>query len=286
MKSKNKRSSFLSMKTSNKFWVTAGLVLGLGITPIKPAQAIISLPGVDDTTNDAWRTSSTVKPLDADGDNIYGTDGYQVFRSPNPGGSPTGDSSVVSLPSYATVNTLPGLSYFQGTPTFDYVDIDDPSQTGAGTVPNIESGILYEVGVFGGTTEWLDIGFSQSGTYRVGFLVDNTDFTTISPLDLTLTQTVGGGDIASYTLSERDLDADYYFFDIEADVNDVFRLSGDGDGDRGANGIGAVTFDTVVDPVSVPFEFSPSLGLMIMGGIFVFSRYAKSRKAKQEIENI
>ena len=38
--------------------------------------------------------------------------------------------------------------------------------------------------------------------------------------------------------------------------------------------------------VSVPFEFSPSLGLIIMGGIFVTTHYAKSRKAKQDLLNI
>ena len=52
----------------------------------------------------------------------------------------------------------------------------------------------------------------------------------------------------------------------------------------------AAGFDNVsadgVTPVSVPFEFSPSLGLIMMGGIFATTRYAKSRKAKQELLNI
>ncbi len=52
----------------------------------------------------------------------------------------------------------------------------------------------------------------------------------------------------------------------------------------------AAGFDNVsadgVTPVSVPFEFSPSLGLIMMGGLFITTRYAKSRKAKQELLNI
>ena len=47
----------------------------------------------------------------------------------------------------------------------------------------------------------------------------------------------------------------------------------------------AVGFDNI-SATSVPFEFSPSVGLIMMGGIFAFSRYAKSRKVKQELENI
>lgn len=36
---------------------------------------------------------------------------------------------------------------------------------------------------------------------------------------------------------------------------------------------------------AVPFEFSPSLGLILIGGVWRISRYRKSRKAKSVIEN-
>ena len=36
---------------------------------------------------------------------------------------------------------------------------------------------------------------------------------------------------------------------------------------------------------SVPFEFSPTLGLFLVGGLFGISRYAKSRKAAKLIDN-
>ena len=36
---------------------------------------------------------------------------------------------------------------------------------------------------------------------------------------------------------------------------------------------------------SVPFEFSPTLGLFLMGGMFGMARYAKSRKANKLIDN-
>ncbi|MDJ0898837.1 MAG: hypothetical protein QNJ55_08490 [Xenococcus sp. MO_188.B8] len=56
-------------------------------------------------------------------------------------------------------------------------------------------------------------------------------------------------------------------------------------GGRNDDGNTAAGFDNITVS-SVPFEFSPSVGLIMMGGIFAFSRYAKSRKVKQELENI
>lgn len=135
-------------------------------------------------------------------------------------------------------------------------------------------------------TEFFDITFTQAGNYRVGFLFDNTDFTTISSLEVTLAQTVGGTDSATASLSsDRDLDADYYFFDIEADISDVYRLSAVGDPGFDSNGIGAVTFDTNTS-AAVVSEFTPSLGLIIMAGMFGVSRYVKNRHAKKVIENL
>ncbi|VEP18476.1 exported hypothetical protein [Hyella patelloides LEGE 07179] len=40
-----------------------------------------------------------------------------------------------------------------------------------------------------------------------------------------------------------------------------------------------------VSSSSVPFEFSPSLGLLLMGGVFGMARYAKSRKAIKLIDS-
>lgn len=250
------------------------LTLGITGTVLNPtkAQAIVNFVGSDLITNDAWRTSSTLKSLDADGDNIYGTDGYTVFRSDQIGTNTATNDNIVQSPGYATVSVLPGLGYFSLTL---YVDIDDPNQTGSNPVPNIDSGILTEDFVFGGTTEFFDITFTQAGNYRVGFLFDNANVPDVSPLDVTLAQIVGGSDSAFASLSsDRDLDADYYFFDIEASINDVYRLSGTGDPSRGSNSIGAVTFDTVPEPV--PFELSPTLGLLMVGGIWGISRLRKS----------
>ncbi len=259
----------------------AGLAVTLAFAVQSSAQAF-NFAGSDFTTNDAFRTDSVVKSLDPDGDNIYGTDGYTVFRSTGSGAATSANNNIVATPSYANINILSGLIYYTGdSSSTNYVDIDDPIQTGSGTVPNIESGILFKGGVNGGNTQFLDLDFTNAGNYRVGFLVDNADYTAISPVSLTLAQTAGGSNSATTNLTDRDLDGDYYFFDVDAQVGDVYRLSGVGDPSFASNGIGAITFDTVPVPTPVPFGVSTDLSILILGGLFGASRLRKKLVARK-----
>ena len=57
---------------------------------------------------------------------------------------------------------------------------------------------------------------------------------------------------------------------------------------NGSEAIGSfANFPQQIDATSaaVPFEFSPSLGLILIGGVWGVSRYRKSRKAKNVMEN-
>lgn len=259
-----------------------GFFTGAVLSFQSPAWAL-DFAGSDFTTNDAFRTDSVVKSLDSDGDNIYGTDGYTIFQSDAVGTSTSTNGNIVQTPSYANVEILSGLSYFTGNnSSLNYVDIDDPTQTGSGTVPNIESGILFKGGVGSGTTEFVNLNFTNTGNYRVGFLVDNTDFAAISPTSLTLNQTTGGSASVTTNLTDdRDLDGDYYFFDVDAEAGDVFQLSGVGDSGFGSNGIGGVTFDTIpAAPTPVPFGVSTDLSILILGGLFGASRLRKKLASK------
>ncbi len=47
----------------------------------------------------------------------------------------------------------------------------------------------------------------------------------------------------------------------------------------------SLTFAAASTSAAVPFEFSPSLGLLLVGGVFGINRYLKSRQAKKAIEN-
>ena len=46
------------------------------------SSATIETVGVDEETNDAWRSSDILKPF-GDEDNIYGTDGWLIAQYPN-----------------------------------------------------------------------------------------------------------------------------------------------------------------------------------------------------------
>lgn len=94
--------------------ITALMVVG-GLLMIGDVQAaIVTYVGGDVTTNADWRTTTVAKPLDQNGDNYYGTDGYHVY---------TGDGWMSSLPSYiSSVDNIPGTGsgYTNaGLPDFD-----------------------------------------------------------------------------------------------------------------------------------------------------------------------
>ncbi|MCE9551773.1 MAG: autotransporter-associated beta strand repeat-containing protein [Planctomycetes bacterium] len=197
--------------------------------------ATFSFLGGDFTTHDAWRTTDVVKLFDADGDNVYGTDGYLLLNSNS--GAP------VSQPLYLnTTNVAPS----QFGPSGSYVSIDDPAVTpGPGPIVNINTGTGY-----GGNseTDFVQFSISQAGSFRIGVLQDNHDFAAISPISLRLRQTSGGAADTGLHLTDtdRNVNGDWYFFDVvDATPGDVYRISGLGDTGHGSNGIGAVTFDTL-----------------------------------------
>ncbi|WP_264326275.1 cadherin-like domain-containing protein [Romeriopsis navalis] len=219
----------------------------LTVNPVNDAPVLSNGPsatgfaGVDVTTNDAWRTSTVSKPLDLDGDNIYGSDGFYLYSS--------GSHTRTSPPAYATVSQVAGTLNYPGNG--NYIQFDNPDQTGPGPVANVITGLVYNQPGAGVETDWLDISFTTAGRYRVGIVTDNTDFVPISPADFRLRQTAGGtidtGFIAAS--GDRDRDIDYYFFDVIAEAGDVFRLSGRNDGGHPSNGIGGVFFDSLAIPV-------------------------------------
>jgi hypothetical protein len=189
----------------------------------------------DLTTGGRWRTASVLKSADADGNNIYGTDGYGMWGL-------AGVQTVVN-PAYASITRNAALSFYPGNGS--YLNIDNPSNP---LGPQLRSGVIYNAP--GGTnpTVFLTVSFSQARTVRMGILVDNADFAPISPATLRLRQTVGGtldtGYLQAGTGASRNRSVDYYFFDIVAKAGDSFELSGNSDPGHGSNGVGGVFFDT------------------------------------------
>ena len=62
-------------------------------------SATIVSVGVDEETNDAWRSSDIQKPY-GDEDNIYGTDGWLIAQYPD------GDENNTLQPPYAEITIL------------------------------------------------------------------------------------------------------------------------------------------------------------------------------------
>jgi LPXTG-motif cell wall-anchored protein len=224
--------------------------------------ATISQAGSDVTTNDAWRTTDVPKPLDLDGDNVYGTAGYVLFRSSS--------SQPTVQPPYANVVRASGTSLYGPAPCHpapgtgdshgNYVCLDDPVFTGPAPVADSRTGTVYKAGGAGAEHDLIVISVTAPATFRLGVIQDNHDHTPISPIALRLRQTVGGTADSGFlsAAADRDLDGDYYFFDvIEAQPGDVFVLSGLNASGHASNGVYGVTFDGGVGPVDTDNDGVP-----------------------------
>ena len=118
-------------------------------------------------------------------------------------------------------------------------------------------------------------GFSDSDTYFVRLQNDDVASQFVDAIGKTAPGEYGSG-TESVNINTTGLTAGNYYLQITLNENVNSNSS--------AAGFNQITLEN--PSVSVPFEFSPSLGLMIMGGIFITTRYAKSRKAKQDLLNI
>ncbi|MFZ4596223.1 MAG: Ig-like domain-containing protein, partial [Verrucomicrobiaceae bacterium] len=210
---------------------TITLTASVGTITAVPSTQLIA----DTTTGGKWRTSSVIKPLDIDGNDVYGTDGYSMWGL-------NGVQTEVN-PSYANVTRNAALSFFPGNG--GYFSIDDPlNPSGSQQL----TGVIYDAPGGSNATTFFTSTFTQARNVRMGILVDNTDFAAISPSTLRLRQIAGGASDSGYLAAgnpvTRNRSLDYYFFDIQAQAGDVYEVSGNNDPGFGSNGIGGVFFDT------------------------------------------
>jgi hypothetical protein len=213
------------------------------LTAALPAiGATVTYVGYDLTTSGAWRTAGVAKPLDADGNNIYGSAGYLLTTSPG--------GAQLSNPAYASVINLVSTFYSGHVTNPNYTTVDNPLGG------SVKTGIWYATGAFADEEQdFVRLTVSQAANFRIGIMVDETDFIGISPGELRVRQTVGGSGDSTLVnaMVEANLDTDWYFFDIlGAQPGDQFVISGTdsrvGSGPVTSNGIGAITFDTVAVP--------------------------------------
>lgn len=211
--------------------------------------ATILFAGGDTSTSGAWRTTGVAKPLDSDGNDSYGTQGYLIVSA----------STLLVNPTYATVSrTAPAI--YGGNAA--YTSVDNP--TGAGTVT---TGIWYNTSAAGAEDNFALITMTSASSFRLGVLVDHGDYLDFNPASLRVSQVSGGtansGLINSYL--EVNHDTDWYFFDVyNAQLGDTFMVSGTnayaGTGQQAVNGIGGLTFDALAVP-------EPTVGMLSLMGV-------------------
>jgi hypothetical protein len=210
---------------------TVSLSASVGtLTPVGIAASL------DTNTGPAWRSAAIAKPLDGDGDNVYGTDGYAMWGLDG--------VETVQNPAYATITRNTSLSFFAGNG--GYIRIDDPADPAG---PGKLTGVIYNQPGTGNSSTFFTVTFTQAAHVRMGILIDNADFAEISPATLRVVQTAGGafdsGDREAGSTISRDRSVDYCFFDLVAQAGDSFEISGTSLVGHPSNGIGGVVFDTV-----------------------------------------
>jgi fibronectin-binding autotransporter adhesin len=216
-----------------KFKLFLGSVILTGLFCATGRAAGINYAGVQTDLGSGWRTSSVQKPLDIDGDNVLGTDGYYMVNLP------------AVLPDYVSQAAIL-TSTSPGDPSYAF--IDDPTRPGN----------LFETGTMNpvpgpGTSANLfsfTVNSAVAGRWiRIGLMVDNLDSASFNATSLEVVRTNGAGgssgSIATTSTILNDRVPDWLFFDIPASAaGDTFIISGVG-GAGGTATLGGVAFDSV-----------------------------------------
>ena len=230
--------------------LTASLTLASAFSISTAGAATIAYAGVqfgieDNTSNTlttGWRDTTT-KPLDIDGDNLLGSDGYLSYFN------------RISNPSYATIATSGYINRNNASVLWD--NPTDP------TGNDVTGGFYHDASAGHGVMSGQLLSFVITNalpvgeTLRLGVLFDVTGSGTAS---YTVTQTVGGSSSATTPVFAFDSFAlDVAFFDISSvNVGDTFVIQATNFSGSTSEQVAGMTFDTGVVP-------EPSAALL--GGI-------------------
>jgi len=218
-------------------------------------SATIVSVGVDEETNDAWRSSDIQKPY-GDEDNIYGTDGWLIAQYPD------GDENNTLQPPYAEITIL-GKGY-EGVGAEPYqAKFDDVTLTGTGDVPDLVCGDYWaNSGPTGTIDDFFEITLTEDTSFRLGVITDTTPEGPPGLIwEASRSIKVSGPDGIESDLIDavgadeewRDADVDYVIFDISGNAGDVFIVAGEQDERWQANALGGIFFDP---PFSTSFEIT------------------------------
>lgn len=210
---------------------------------------------IDDSGSEVteWRTASTVKSLDADGDNVYGTFGGIAF----------GDAVFGAM---GFVTSQGQVGPFGGYATIDDTTIGDPDRQVVTTTNGGTAGtdvVMY--------TFVVNTAVAAGEVMRVGIGLDGLNGAQFSPATIGLVELGGGGGTAEVSVAaSNNALIDMYFFDVTGGVTagTQFQVIADtGTGDFATHQL--VSLDVM--PVPEP----SSTALLGLGGLALIMRRRK-----------
>ncbi|MCE5326403.1 MAG: PEP-CTERM sorting domain-containing protein [Planctomycetaceae bacterium] len=232
----------------NMWTVMIAVILGLGLSA---RAASVSYVGLDQTTHEAWGSTSVAKPGDAD--SYYGTDGWRVLNN-------------YKQPVYGSINDPIGYFWSYGD------QIDDPGQVPAADVPNTTVGCQY--GPQAGNGNWVPVWtvtLTQAAAFRMSIITDvdwsGADYSPIG-MRVYLQGDQGNAVAATDTLGGGNLDIDYVQFDVSGQAGDVFIVDLQGGGSWWVH-----TAGLLLDPAPVPEP--ATMSLLALGGLAALRRRRK-----------
>ena len=178
--------------------ITASLIAMTGMT----SAATIAYSGsvLDNSGSEVteWRTASTTKSMDIDGDNIYGTFGGIAFGAAEVGAMKYigGQAQVGPFPGYATIDDINGGVDRQVKTTTN-------SQVGTTDIVML--------------TFELKTAVAADQILRVGIATDGLDGGQFAPGSIGLSEVGGGGDEVVAATGNKSMDM--YFFDVTGGVS-------------------------------------------------------------------
>lgn len=218
---------------------TIGCAIGflVLVLPVLAGAVTITYVGRHLDLGASWRTAAVAKPLDGDGDNVFGTDAFAVWTGPESW------NNYVAFVSKAAAATYPS-----------YYDIDNP--VGAGVINSgtlsVNAGYGNEATLF---TFQVNVVGPAPATFRVGIMTDNLDNSGYVPSSLTLAYGSSNVTAAIDATQGDNQDPDWTFFDISGAANgDTFTVKGAG-GPYGYVTCGAVSFDAVPTPTPTTITY-------------------------------
>lgn len=239
-----------------KNYLLIGAVCGGVLVSTNCVQAsIITAAGQHLAVGSGLRTTTVPKPLDPDGDNAYGTAGWEFFGvgGGNNEGPGFENAALIGLPSFVSdVAAVPGGAGFFAA-YFGYSMIDDPRLPIGVSVPDVISGLAYVAPAPQGSEQPLFrivIG-ENAPAFRIGFLVNQEVGFRQYPSQIRLQSGVSSATISvdfNATLGQLDM----YFFDVvgaaAGEVIDVFATAGS---NRNIIAVSGITFDVIPAPGAV-----------------------------------